>query len=159
MRVALTIENGTGVTGADSFETVVECETFALAYYGQNMGNSTAHKEAALRRAFYYMQGLRWRHGLRPTLVGTIPAAVKQAQTLLEKVELTTTGALSPAVTLAGMKVLTKADTIGWQVIGGDPTVEASRPVITAAFDFLRPYLEYDPSRDGSIGYTGAMVV
>lgn len=157
--MALIVEDGSGVADADSFETAAECEAFALSYYGSNMPNSTAHKEAALRRAFFYMQGLRWNAGLWPTFGGTIPTAVKRAQTMFAKVELTTTGALSPSVTLAGQKVLTKVDVLGWEVIGGDPTVETSRPIITAAFDFLAPYLEYDPSRDGSIGYTGAMVV
>lgn len=157
--MALIIENGTGVANADSFETAAECEAFALAYYGQNAAGSTAHKEAALRRAFYYMQALRWKAGLWPTFGGTIPAAVKNAQTLFAKAELATTGILSPEVTLAGQKILNKVDVMGWEVIGKESGVEASRPVITAAFDFLRPYLDYDPARDKSVGYTGAMVV
>lgn len=157
--MALIIEDGTGVPDADSFETAAECEAFALAYYGSNMPNSTAQKEAALRRAFYYMQGLRWKAVLWPTFGGAIPDAVKHAQTLFAKAELTATGVLSPQVTTAGQKVLNKVDGIGWEVIGKEGGVEASRPVVSGAFDFLRPYLEFDPSRDGSIGYTGAMVV
>lgn len=155
----LTIETGAGIVGADSFETVSECEAFSLAYYGQNAAGSTAHKEAALRRAFYYMQALRWKSGLWPTFGGSIPASVKNAQTLFAKAELGQTGILSPQVTTAGQKVLNKVDVMGWEVIGKESGVEASRPVITAAFDFLRPYLDYDPARDKSVGYTGALVV
>ena len=157
--MALTIEDGTGVTNADSFEAVADCEAFALAYYGSNLTGSPTAKEASLRRAFYYMQALRWKADLWPTFGGVIPQAVKNAQTLFARAEHATAGVLSPEVVTAGQKVLNKVDVIGWEVIGKDAGVEASRPVITAAFDFLRPYLEFDPARDKSIGYTGAMVV
>lgn len=157
--VAVTIENGTGVTGADSFETAVEFAAFELLYFGDNLAGTTPIKEAALRRAFYYMAALIWKADLWPTFGGTIPSAVKNAQTLFARAELASTGVLSPSVTLSGQKVLTKVDTLGWSVTGPTATVETSRPIITAAFDMLRPYLDYDPARDKSVGTTGAMVV
>lgn len=157
--MALIIEDGTGVANADSFETVAECTAFALAYFGHSLPGSEAEKEASLRRAFYYMQALRWKAGLWPTFGGTIPAAVKHAQTLFARAEHKSAGALSPDVTLGGQKVLNKVDTIGWQVTGPEATVENSRPIVTAAFDFLRPYLDYDPARDNTPGITGVMVV
>lgn len=157
--MALIIENGSGVTGADSFETVAECEAFALLYFGSNLTGNTASKEASLRRAFYYMQGLRWKSGLWPTFGGSIPDGVKHAQTLFARAEHATTGTLSPDVTIGAQKTLTKVDSIQWQVTGPAATVENSRPVVTAAFDFLRPYLDFDPARDSSIGITGVMVV
>ena len=157
--MALIIEDGTGVPNADSYETVAECEAFSLAYFGQNLTGNTASKEASLRRAFYYMQGLRWKPGVYPLFGGTIPAAVKHAQTLFARAEHKNAGALSPNVTLGGQKVLNKVDVLGWEVTGPEATVENSRPIVTAAFDFLRPYLDFDPARDSSIGVTGAMVV
>jgi hypothetical protein len=157
--VALIIEDGTGVPNADSYETVAECEAFSLAYFGQNLTGNMASKEASLRRAFYYMQGLRWKPGVYPLFGGTIPAAVKHAQTLFARAEHKNAGALSPDVTLGGQKVLNKVDVLGWEVTGPEATVENSRPIVTAAFDFLRPYLDFDPARDSSIGVTGVMVV
>jgi hypothetical protein len=157
--VALIIEDGTGVPNADSYETVAECEAFSLAYFGQNLTGNMASKEASLRRAFYYMQGLRWKPGVYPLFGGTIPAAVKHAQTLFARAEHKNAGALSPDVTLGGQKVLNKVDVLGWEVTGPEATVENSRPIVTAAFDFLRPYLDFDPARDSSIGVTGALVV
>lgn len=157
--MALIIEDGTGVSNADSYETVAECEAFSLAYFGHNLTGNTASKEASLRRAFYFMQGLRWKAGTYPLFGGTIPTAVKHAQTLFARAEHQNVGALSPTVTLGGQKVLTKVDVLGWEVSGPEATVENSRPVVTAAYDFLRPWLDFDPARDSSIGVTGAMVV
>ena len=110
--MALVIVDGAGVAGADSFEAVTECEAFALDYYGSNMTGSSAQKEASLRRAFYYMQGLRWRAGLWPTFGGSIPSGVKHAQTIFARAEHAATGALSPTVTTSGQKVLTAVDSL-----------------------------------------------
>jgi hypothetical protein len=44
--MALIIENGTGVAGADSFVTVAECEAFALAYFGASLAGSPQTRKA-----------------------------------------------------------------------------------------------------------------
>ena len=150
--MALVIENGTGVSGADSFTTVDECSAHAVAYSGASLTGSPADKEAALRRAFIAMSGLYWSDGLWPTFGGTIPAPVKLAQSVMARAEFQKPGALSPQVTLAGQKVLTGLKGITWQVIGDKAGVEDARPVLTMAMDLLRPYLKFDPSRDRSIG-------
>jgi hypothetical protein len=155
----LIIEDGTGVAGADSFETVAECEAFALAYFGASLTGSPASKEAALRRAFVFMSGLRWKADLWPTFEGSIPQAIKNGQSVFARVEFQTSGFLSPNVNLSQAKVLTKVGSLGWTAKDGDNTVEAARPVVTMGLDFIRPWLEYDPSRDGSIGFTGIMAV
>ena len=155
----LIIENGTGVTGADSFVTVAECEAFALAYFGASLAGSPTAKEGALRRAFVFMSGLRWRADLWPTFGGTIPQGIKNGQHVFARAEFQSVGVLSPSVTLAGAKVLTKVGSLEWTPKDGDNTVEAARPVVTMGFDFIRPWLEFDPSRDASIGYTGIMTV
>lgn len=156
--MALTIENGTGVAAADSFATVAECTEFAVKYYGADLTGDTAVKEAALRRAFYYMRGLRWKDGLWPTFGGEIPLEVKQAQVIFAKAENTKMGALSPSVKLGGAKTLTGLDVLKWDANGPEATVENSRPVETAAFDFLRPYLVFDPARDNRVGLSGIVV-
>lgn len=157
--MALIIEDGTGVTGADSFVTVAECEAFATAYYGNSLTGSPTDKEAALRRAFVFMSGLRWLPDTWVTFGGTIPQAIKNGQHVFARAEFQSSGVLSPTVTLSGAKVLTKVGSLAWTPKDGDNTVEAARPVVTMGFDFIRPWLEFDPSRDGSIGYTGIMAV
>lgn len=144
----LVLEDGTGVVGADSFGSVNECAEFATNYFGASLTHSTAQKEAALRRAFVYMSGLSWKAGLWPTFGGAIPAAVKRAQFVFARAEISSVGVLSPSVTPQPNKILTRAGDLGWTPNTSDSSVEESRPVITMAFDFLAPYLELNPARD-----------
>lgn len=152
--MALVIETGAGIANADSYATSAEYIAFVSDYFGEVVVGD----DPAMRRAFYYMQGLRWKSGVYPLFGGAIPQHVKYAQILFARSESQSPSSLSPAVTLAGQKVLNKVDSIGWQVTGPGATVENSRPIVTAAFDFLRPYLDFDPARDSSIGITGVMV-
>lgn len=146
--MALTIETGGGVAGADSFNTVVQCSAHAVAYFGASLAGSDADKEAALRRAFVFMSALEWRAGLWPTFGGAIPEPVKLAQSVLARAEFKNAGYLSPNVALGGRKVLTKVGPLAWTPSEGKNTVEESRPVVTMAMDLLRPYLAIDPARD-----------
>jgi len=149
------IENGTGVTGADSFITSAEYVAFVAAYFG----DTVATDDPAIRRAFVFMSGLRWQADLWPTFGGTIPQGIKNGQAVFSRAEAQSAGVLSPSVTLSGAKVLTKVGSLEWTPKEGDNSVEAARPVVTMGFDFIRPWLEFDPSRDASIGYTGIMTV
>lgn len=144
----LVLENGTGVAGADSFGSVTECAEFATDYFGASLTHSTAQKEAALRRAFVYMSGLSWKAGLWPTFGGTIPAAIKRAQFVFARAEISKAGVLSPSVTPQPNKILTRAGDLSWTPNTGESSVEESRPIITMAFDFLAPYLDINPARD-----------
>jgi hypothetical protein len=156
--MTLTIENGSGVSGADSFATVAECTDFAVKYFGTDLTGDTAAKEAALRRAFYYMRGLRWKDGVWPTFGGAIPLEVKQAQVIFAKTENAKQGVLSPRVKLGGAKTLTGLDVMKWESNGPEATVENSRPVETGAFDFLKSYLIHNPASDNRVGLSGIMV-
>ena len=49
--MALTVEDGTGLVGADSYVSVADCETYCDARGLTFSGAATADKEAALRRA------------------------------------------------------------------------------------------------------------
>lgn len=139
--MALTIEDGTGVTGADSFATVAEYDAAHEAIYAHNEHGSTAHKEAALRRAWYYMKSLDWKSDyLFPTLGGTIPEDVKTAQSILAHYELDNVNGLAPMVVPAQQKVLNKVGEIGWKVTGQSGT-NAQRAVVTMALDMLKPYI------------------
>lgn len=157
--MALIIEDGTGVSGAQSFATAAECTAFAYAFFGSNLPGSAADKEATLWRTFVFMSGLRWVDGVWPTFGGTIPDAVKHAQSVFARAEHASPGVLAPTVTLGQAKVLTKVGSIGWTPLKDGATVEDLKPVVSQAYDFIRPWLQYDPSRDGTSGVTGIMVV
>ncbi len=142
--MALIIENGTGVAGADSFITVAELDAYALAYFGHAAHDGTATKEAALRRTFVYLKSLPWLAAYPfPTLGGTIPDDVKLAQAVLAYWEALTPNILQPNVTPANQKILTKAGEIGWTATG-QTGVDAQRAVVTMASDLLKPYLTGD---------------
>lgn len=157
--MALILENGSGVDGADSFVTVAECEAFALAYFSASLDGSPQIKDAALRRAFVFMSGLRWKAGSWPLFGGVIPVGIKNGQHVFARAEFQSPLVLSPQVDLSQAQTLTAVGSLQWTPKSGGDTVEGARPVVTMAFDFIRPWLDFDPSRDGSIGYTGIMTV
>lgn len=150
--MGLTIEDGTGVAGADSFATLAEFDTACTNYFGAEVDGTDGLKEAGLRRAFVAMSGLEWSAGLWPEFGGEIPDAVKLAQSVFGRVEVLSPLSLSPTITLSGRKVLTAVEGLKWAPIGDQNTVEGSRPVVTMAMDLLRPYLAHDPSKDRSVG-------
>lgn len=136
--MTLTIEDGTDVTGADSFITVSECSTFAENWFGAALAGSTANKEAALRRAFGYMRSLDWADPDDwPTFGGEIPDAVKDAQAIFARVEFQTTNALQPSVTAGTQKILVGVDSLRWQATGA-AGVDAQRSTVTMALDRLK---------------------
>lgn len=114
--MALTIEDGTGVAGADSYASVADCSAYAVSYYGASLTGNTADKEAAIRRAFAYLNGLRWKGSRtngrsqggawpRTDMIDCdgnaitsdeIPAEVIEAQHELARAEFQAPGVLSP---------------------------------------------------------------
>lgn len=142
--MALTIENGTGVTGADSFITLVEFTAVLADLFGETSSATDALKEAAIRRAWYYMKSLQWdasdSDNVYPTFGGTIPADVKTAQGILARAELATPNGLAPTVTPGQQKILTRVGEIGWTATG-QTGANAQRAVVSMAADMLKPYL------------------
>ena len=132
--MTLTIENGTGVPGADSFVTVAEYEAFVLAYFGETV----AGDEGALRRSFVVMSNMPWNGDLWPTFCDEIPDAVKNAQMAIARVEDQSPGSLSPVFNKSQGKVLTAVGPIQWTPRAAPNTIEAARPVVTMALDFLK---------------------
>lgn len=153
--MTLIVEDGTGVTNANTFNTVEVCSAHAVLIFGASLSGSTSQKESALVRAFIYMRALDWKAdadgvSLWPTFGGTIPEQVKEAQSVLARAEFRNVAALSPDVTVSGKKVLTQVEGIGWTPQSAPNTVEAARPIVTMAMDLLRPWLARDPARNGS---------
>jgi hypothetical protein len=137
----LTIENGTGVTGADSFITVAELDAYSQAYFNQAAHDGNANKEAALRRVFVYMKGLSWKAAYPwPTMGGTIPDDIKLAQAILAYWEALTPNVLQPNVTPGQLKILTRVGELGWTATG-QSGADAQRLRVTMALDLLSGYI------------------
>lgn len=135
--MALTIEDGSGVDGADSFATGAEY----VADLSDLFGETVTADEPALRRSFVYLKSLSWKEDYPfPALGGTIPADVKQAQSILARHEATTPNGLQPSVVPGQQKVLNRVGDIGWKVTGSSGS-NSQRAVVTMAMDLLKPYI------------------
>jgi hypothetical protein len=155
--MALTIETGSGVAGADSYATVAQLDAYVSDFWGGALTQTGTEKEAALRRAAIYMDGLSWKgkrttgrvQGLawpRADVVDAdgvdvpddvVPAEVLRAQTILARVEAISPGALSPSVVKNEAVKRERVDVI--EVEYADPlrTLDAFRPYVTQAMDIL----------------------
>lgn len=141
--MALTVEDGTGVSGADTFITADELDATSLALFNHGETGNTSSKESALRRAWYYMKSLSWKPSKTapyPAFGGTIPEDVKTAQAILAHHEKTNVNGLAPSVVAGQQKILTRVGEIGWTPTG-QTGVDAQRATVTMAMDLLKPYL------------------
>ena len=139
--MALTIENGTGVTGADSFITLAEYDAIHADLFSHDEHGSTAQREAALRRAWYYMKALPWKSSYPfPTFGGTIPEDVKTAQAVFAHYELDNLNGLAPSVIPGQQKILTRVGEIGWTPTG-QTGADAQRANVLMAMDLLKPFI------------------
>ncbi len=133
----LTIEDGTGVTGADSFITAVEYEAEVLSLFGE----AVTADEPAIRRAFLYLKSLTWKVDYPfPTIGGSIPTEVKQAQSVLARYEASNPEGLQPSVIPGQQKILTQVGSIGWTPTGASG-VSAQKASVTMALDLIKDYI------------------
>ena len=161
--MVLIIEDGSNVAGAEAYADVSAFEAWETAYFGAAVVAAETDKEAAIRRAVAFMDGLPWRgeraHGRGQALAwprsnvvddegrtvasNAIPDAVIFAQHVLSKAEIESPGVLAPQVDRSAHKVLNKVGEIGWKVMAV-PGVAAARPVNLMAMDALRGLLKHD---------------
>ncbi len=176
--MALVIENGTGLPNAEAYSSVADCSAWASKYYGHALAGSEADKEAAIRRAVAYMDGLKWK-GQRSTgrvqalawprsgvadceglTIGanSIPSEVIFAQHVLARAEFQSPGILSPSVNLGAVVKRERVDVIEseYDTSRMQGTVEELRPLVTMAMDRLRCLLAVAP---GGLRVPDAVVV
>ena len=139
--MALTIENGTGIAGADSFASLAEYATTQTDLFGAALDGTDVLKEAALRRAFLYLKSLSWKSAYPfPTLGGEIPADVKTAQAILARYEQANPNGLQPTVVPGQQKVLTRVGELSWTVMG-QSGADAQRASVFMADDLLKRFV------------------
>ena len=145
--MALVIETGAGISGADSFITVAEFEATTLKLFDHTEAGNTSSKEAALRRAYLYLKSLSWKSDYPfPTLGGTIPADVKTAQAILAHYEKANPNGLQPTVVPGQQKVLTRVGELSWANMGQAGT-DAQRASVFMADDLLKPFVNGGQTR------------
>ena len=156
--MALIIEDGTGIPGAEAYANLAAFDAWSVLAFGVAVAGTDAIKEAAIRRATAYLDGLSW-YGVKSfgrsqdlawprtgafdrdgfeLASDEIPTEVITAQHILARAELASPGVLSPDVTLSGRKVLVGVGSLSWQVQSAPNTAEAARPIVTMAMDRLK---------------------
>lgn len=165
--MALVIEDGTNVVGADAYSSVTDCSAWAVNYYGTAMNGSPADKEAAIRRAVAYLDGLKWKgvraHGRDQSLSwprdgvmdceglsiasNAIPPELIFAQHVLARVEFQSPGALSPSLNLGSVIKREKVDVIEveYDTARMQGNIEEMRQVVTMAMDKIKCLLAVQP--------------
>jgi hypothetical protein len=142
--MALIIEDGTGVSSADSYATRAGYITFADDYYGETVADEDA-SDAPLRRAYAYMRSLPWKTSADyPTFDGTIPQAVKNAQIEFARAEAASVGVLSPQGSLRDSAInKEKVDVIevGYDTSRLPAGVEAAEVFVSAGMRWIAEYL------------------
>lgn len=163
--MAITVEDGTKVTGADGWADQAAFATWQANYQGAASTKSVPEQEAAIRRAVIYLDTLPWSgsktNGRAQSLswprtgavdgsadaIGSteIPAELIRAQHMLAWAELASAGILNPSVNMANAKTLTKADVIAWTHTGGESaSIDAHRTLIIGALDVISGLLTED---------------
>lgn len=159
--MALVIEDGSNVSGAESYVSAAEYAAFHLAYYGTAETATEAVQEAALRRAAAYLDGLSWgglkAHGRLQAMAwprswvadaegfaidaASVPKEVKDAQMIFARLEIAEPGALAPNYTASKQKTLVEVKGIRWQAPAIAATSAASRTLVLDALSRLRGFI------------------
>lgn len=154
--MALIIENGTGVAGAQAYSDAADCITFATTYYGSSLTGSIAEKESTILRVVNFMNSLNWigeptfgraqelswpRTGVDDIGTGEIPREIIKAQHILARTEHTNIGALAPSGSSSGQVIKEKVDVIEVTFAETQGGVESERVTVTDAMDLLAPFL------------------
>lgn len=165
--MALVVEDGSGVSGAEAYQSLAGFKTYADGRGWDYSAKSDAQIEAAIRQgstyidALYaerftgspatgYAQGLAWPRLNATDVYGNnipsdeLPARVTQAASEAAWVSLQSPGALNKTYTPGEQKVLTQVDKIRWEVVGDASKKGAMVPVLTSAEGILWPLLKYE---------------
>jgi hypothetical protein len=167
--MALIIEDGSGVPNAESYQTVAQCEAFAIKFFGASLTGSATNKEAALRRASKFMDSLPWKgtrtngrdQGLAWPRAGVtdaegneiaddeIPQEVKDALHIFARAEFIEPNSLSPIVVRNEGIKRERVGPLETEYADPSKRIEAFRPIVTQALDMVEGLLA--PKR---VGYT-----
>ena len=151
--MALIVEDGTGVAGANTYASITTVDAYHLARGNTSWTGTDAAKESAILRAMGYIEGLAWqgeplngpvgasgyqplqwpRYGVAPGGLswpaGEIHPGVINALCEAALVELSMSGALAPELERGGLVVSEKVDVIETVFASGAPAGTVYRAV------------------------------
>lgn len=155
--MALTVEDGTGLSTADAYASLTFVNTWHTAQGNTTWTGTDAAKEAAIRRATVVLSGIAWpgipvrgrdqalawprgwvadRDGFAVSAT-SVPIEVQQANAALALQELVDPGSLSPVVIAAEAVKRAKAGPVEVEFSGSATGASASRPLLTQVADLL----------------------
>lgn len=160
--MALIVENGTGLSNAESFVSVAEADAFFALYDATKWNGNTTDKEQALRRATAYLSnainwgGLRT-HGRAQALafpraglfdkesyaipINEIPIELKVACYHLAGVEFSNPNALNPSIVLADRVKREKIDALEVEYSLSSVSADSYRTEVAIVSDLIAPFL------------------
>lgn len=170
--MALIVEDGTNVAGADCYADVAALAAWEVLYFGTASTGDAALLEAGIRRATLFIDSLNlkgsptngrsqpraWPRSSVSDIDGNaidndeVPREIIEAQHILSRVEIATPGILSPSVTPKDAKVLVEVKGVKWKSLASEGDIVASRPTVTMAMDRLVGFIDIDYSDQG-IGF------
>lgn len=160
--MALIVEDGSIVSGADSYDTVANLDANVLKFFNETTTGATGAKEAAARKATIFLDrfnfvGMR-RDGYDQPRAWprefaydefnlaipstTVPQAIRDAQAVLYRAELASPGILHPSMNFSQRVKREKVGALETEYFEYGANVQAFKPVYTMVIDILYIYLE-----------------
>ncbi|QKV17850.1 DnaT-like ssDNA-binding protein [Oricola thermophila] len=159
--MALIVEDGSIVAGADCYADVAAFDAWDTDFYGTASTATTADKEAAIRRAVVYLDSLSWkgrrlegrsqprawpREGVADgegNIIPTdeVPAEVIFAQHRLARAELTSPGALDAEFKASDAVKREKVGQIEVEYVRGASVADDARTIVAMAMDEIQGLL------------------
>ena len=157
--MALTVEDGTGVTNADAYISLIDAEAQYLKRFGEAWPGTDPEKESAIIRATSWVdnlnfigapvggrsQSLAWprkdatdRDGFEISAT-ELPHEISTATGILAFAEKVTPGILTPDIDRTAIRKRQKVGPIEIENAGNPGTERFNRVVVTAAMDLLKP--------------------
>lgn len=165
--MAITVEDGSNVTGAEAWADLSAHDAWAVKFHGAASAKSDALKESAIRRTAAYLDALPWKgsksNGRSQALswprtgatdaagetiaADEIPAELVTAQHMLTWAEIASPGILNPSVKMAGQKELTAVGSgEKWTLTGAEgDSIDAHRTLVMGAIDKVVGLMIKDP--------------
>ena len=148
--MALTVETGAGLSAADAFVSVADCDAYHTGLGNSDWTGSTEAKEGAIRRATallssaYRWAGLR-SHGRSQALAWPRAGCVDLegygiASDAVPR-EIVTPGAMTPDVVAADAVKREKVGTLEVEYVGTASSAAAHRPTILRVDELVAPFL------------------
>jgi hypothetical protein len=160
--MTITVETGAGLSNSDAFISVADCDSYHDLRGNTHWTGSTAHKEAAIRRATAYLSnsytwaGLRT-HGRSQALAfprsgiydkelygipsDEVPIEIVQATAEIALRELITPNAMTPDFIQSELVMKEKVGALEVTYANASLNADASRPILLIVRDLVSPFL------------------